>query len=90
MNQKQEPRRRQRRKKIPQFKLADTLPIVGEFRDCRQLTDDRWQGTDVDGTVINVRGGLIPPYLIVETGQMRPLPNEWGFSHLGIIRLIRA
>jgi len=90
MNQKQEPRRRQRRKKIPRFKLADTLPVVGEFKDCWQISDDHWQGIGVDGTVIDVKGGLMPPYLVVDTGQWRPLPNEWGFSHWGIIRLIAA
>jgi hypothetical protein len=86
----QEPRRRQRRKKTPRFKLADTLPVVGEFRDCRQLTDDHWRGTDVDGTIIDVQGGAMPPYVIIDTRQLRPLPNEGGFSHYGIIRVIRA
>jgi hypothetical protein len=89
-NQKRESRRRPRRETIPRFELADTLPVVGEFRDCRQLDDDRWQGIDVDGTIIDVKGGQMPPYLIIETGQWRPLPNEWGFSHWGIIRLVRA
>jgi hypothetical protein len=88
-NQKQS-RRRQQRERTPRFELADTLPVVGEFRDCRQLSDDCWQGIDVDDTIIDVRDGAMPPYLIVETGQWRPLPNEWGFSHFGIIRLIRA
>ena len=86
----QEPRRRQRRKKTPRFKLADTLPVVGEFRDCRQLSDDHWQGVDVDGTIIAVKGGRMPPYVIVDTRQWRPLSNEWGVSHYGIIRVIRA
>ena len=83
-------RRRQQRQKIPRFELVDTLPIVGEFKDCRQLSDDRWQGVDVDGTIIDVKGGAMPPYLVVDTGQWRPLPTEWGFTHYGIIRLIRA
>jgi hypothetical protein len=90
MNQKQEPRRRQRREKIPQFRLADALPVVGEFRDCRQLSDDHWQGVDVDGAVIDVQGGAMPPYVIVDTRQWRPLLSEWGFSHYGIIRVSRA
>jgi hypothetical protein len=90
LNQKRVSRRHRQPGKIPRFKLANTLPIVGEFKNCRQLTDDRWQGVDVDGTVIDVKGDLMPPYLIIETGQMRPLPNEGGFTHLGIIRLIRA
>jgi hypothetical protein len=90
MTSNQKPQRRQRRQKIPQFKMADTLPVVGEFKDCRQISDDHWQGINVDGTIIDVRGGLMPPYLIVATGQMRSLPNEWGFSHWGIIRLIKA
>jgi hypothetical protein len=88
MNQKQGPQRRQRRKKT-QFKL-DALPVVGEFRDCRQLSDDHWQGVDVDGTIIAVKGGRMPPYVIVDTRQWRPLSNEWGVSHYGIIRVIRA
>jgi hypothetical protein len=83
-------RRRQQREKISRFELADTLPIVGEFKDCRQLTADHWQGVDIDGTIIDVTGCVMPPYLIIDTGQWRPLPNEWGFMHYGIIRLTRA
>jgi hypothetical protein len=76
--------------KVPTFNIEDDLPLVGELKDCRQLSDDRWQGTDVDGVIVEVRGGAMPPYLVVDTGQMRPLPNEGGFTHLGIIRLTRA
>jgi len=90
MTSSQKRERRQRREKIPRFELADALRVVGEFKDCRQRDDNHWQGTDVDGSVITVRGGLMPPYLVVETGQGRPLPNDWGFSHWGIIRLIKA
>jgi hypothetical protein len=68
--------------------MTDTLPIVGEFKDRRQLSGDHWQGVDVDGTMIDVRGGLMPPYLIVETGQYRPFRNAWGWTTLGLIRLV--
>jgi hypothetical protein len=70
--------------------IGEELPIVAELKNCRQLADDHWQCFDVDGTIIDVRGGAMPRYLIVETGRMRPLPNEWGFTHYGIIRLTRV
>jgi hypothetical protein len=48
-NQKRESRLRQRESE--QWN-DDELPIVGELRECRQLSDDHWQGIDVDGTIL--------------------------------------
>jgi hypothetical protein len=45
--------------------VENELPIVGELKDCYQLSKDRWQGTDVDGAIIRVTGGRMPKYLIV-------------------------
>jgi len=43
----------------------DDWPVVGELKDCRQLSDDHWQGTHADGTIIDVHGGRMPERLIV-------------------------
>ena len=53
---------------------------VGELRDCRQLSEDHWQGIDVDGAILDVRGGLVPEHLLAVR----------GCTAVGLIRLIRA
>jgi hypothetical protein len=36
---------------------VEDLPFVSELKDCRQLSKDEWEGTDVaDGTVYRVKG----------------------------------
>jgi hypothetical protein len=81
-------KKRPLKKQLTSFE--DEYPIVGELRDCRQLSDDHWQGTDVDGTIIDVRGGPMPKYLVVPLRQRRPIRNGWGYSSIGMIRMTRA
>lgn len=73
-----------------QHRFENEWPIVGEFKDCRQLSDDHWQGIDVDGTIVDVRGGLMPKYLVIDTGQLRRTRIGWGYTSVGMIRLVRA
>jgi hypothetical protein len=55
------------------------------------VSDDHWQGTDVDGTLIDVKGGPLRRYLLCSTGgKLLPYRDAGGFTHVGIIRLIPA
>ncbi len=68
------------KKKKQQQSSWDELPVVGELKDCRQLSADHWQGTDVDGVIVDIYGGLIPNRLLALKGS----------TVVGLIRLTRA
>ncbi len=74
----------------PENWIENDLPVIGELKDCRQLNDDHWQGTDVDGTIIDVRGGRMPKYLVVRTRRFLSFRNGGGLADCGIIRLVPA
>jgi hypothetical protein len=65
-----------RKKPVKRWSLKDDLPVVGELKDCRQLSADHWQGVDADGTIIDVHGGPMPSGYIVQLeptiGIIRP------------------
>jgi len=65
--------------------FLDDLPIVGELKDCRQLSDDHWQGTDVDGTVLEVHGGRMPKSFIVDLWRQSFRKRSWGTARYGRI-----
>jgi hypothetical protein len=48
--------------------IGEELPIVAELKDCRQLSDDHWQGIDFDGTLVDVKGGRMPKRLLAFRG----------------------
>jgi hypothetical protein len=73
-------RRRQEKQRRHETWMENNLPFVGELRDCRQLTDDHWQGTDIDGVVLDIRGGRMPKYLLAPLGRHVPLRKEWGYT----------
>jgi hypothetical protein len=50
--------RRRQQQKHRQW-IESELLIVGELQNFRQFSDDHWQGTDVDGSIIDVKGGNI-------------------------------
>lgn len=84
-------RERQRQQREGEAWNQAHMPIVGELKNCCQLSDDCWQGIDAaDGSVVNVRGGLMPKYLLVELREYRPYRDAWGLSRLGIIRVLRS
>ena len=61
--------------------LGAKLPIVSTLKDCRQLSEDHWQGIDVDGAIVDVKGGPMPrSCLLVPRHPFEP----------GIIRVIHA
>jgi hypothetical protein len=63
--------------------LGAKLPIVSTLKDCRQLSEDHWQGIDTaNGATVDVRGGLIPE-------KLRLLAFVGG-QIVGFIRLIPA
>jgi hypothetical protein len=48
---------------------TDELPIVGEIKDCRQLSKNHWRGIDVaNGELIDVHGGAMPRRLLAVRG----------------------
>ena len=77
-----------KRRKAARWNPERELPILGELTDCRQISNDCWRGTDVDSTVLEVRGGAMPRYLIGDARRM--MPCRHGFTHYGIIRVIPA
>jgi hypothetical protein len=79
-----------RKKQEKPWKLEDDLPIVSELKDCRQLSDDHWQGVDVDGTILDVRGGRMPEYLIAQLWHLPFRKRSWGDASYGLIRVTRA
>jgi len=79
-----------RRKRDETWKIEDDLPIVSELKNCRQLSDDHWQGTDVDGSIIDVRGGCMPKYLLAELWRLPVRKRSWGKAHYGLIRVTSA
>jgi hypothetical protein len=63
--------------------LGAKLPIVSTIKDCRQISDDHWQGVDTaNGVTVDVRGGAIPE-------KLRLLAFVGG-QVVGFIRLIPA
>jgi hypothetical protein len=63
--------------------LGLKLPIVSTLEDCRQLSEDHWQGVDTaNGATVDVRVGLIPE-------KLRLLAFVGG-QLIGFIRLIPA
>jgi hypothetical protein len=80
------------------------LPIVFELKNCRQLSADHWRGTDVDGTIVDVkdgampvRGGVIqlknsgmPKSIVVATDQYRPTRDGGLLTKLALVRLTRS
>ena len=79
-----------RRAQEKRWKLEDDLPIVSELRDCRQISEDHWQGVDVDGSIVDVRGGPMPEYLVGQLWPLRERKRSWGNARYGLIRLVRA
>ena len=41
-----------KKRKATGWNAESELPILGELTDCRQISNDCWQGTDVDGTAL--------------------------------------
>jgi hypothetical protein len=68
----------------------DDLPIVGEWRDCLQLSETEWQGTDVaTGQTYRVSGGQMPDFLAVAVTPPVGLPRFNGMTTMGRVRLVR-
>jgi predicted GIY-YIG superfamily endonuclease len=42
----------------PAYEPEPNFPPTCELRECEQITSDIWQGIDVDGTTVHVRGKL--------------------------------
>jgi hypothetical protein len=83
-------KRRQRR--APKEDWIETdFPVVGVVKDCRQISKTHWEGIDVEGTVLRVRG-ILPAKkrLIVPLGRCVPLRTGWGYTDHGLVRLIPA
>jgi hypothetical protein len=39
--------------------LGTKLPVVSTIKDCRQLSEDHWQGIDIaNGTTVDLKGRL--------------------------------
>jgi hypothetical protein len=71
--------------------MGELCPVVGEVRDCRQITATHWEGIDVDGTVIRVCGTLPEKMrLVVPLKRFVRFRTEWGATAYGLIRLIPA
>jgi hypothetical protein len=67
-------------------------PVIGLLKDCHPSGDNAWQGTDVDGATVIVRGGKIPDcnYLVVQTGRLyQPKSGAWGSVAFGLVCLER-
>ena len=63
------------------WSLKDDLPVIGELKDCRQLSADHWQGIDANGVIIDVHGGPMPAEYIIRSEPM---------GIVGIVRLTHA
>lgn len=83
-------RERQRQQRESEAWNQAHMSIVGELKDCRQLSDDHWQGIDVDGVILDVKGGPMPKYLFAPLPGYVPYRDAWGWTCWGIIRLTRA
>jgi hypothetical protein len=60
---------------------VDDMPVVFVLKDCRQLSENNWQGPGPDGTIHDIKGGSIPERLrlfAIVGGQI-----------VGIVRLIQ-
>ena len=79
-----------RRKPEKSWRIEDDLPVVSELRDCQQISEDHWQGVDVDGVIVDVRGGPMPEYLVGQLWHLRERKRSWGNAMYGLIRLVRA
>jgi len=63
--------------------IATDLPVVGEIKDCRQISATRWEGIDAaNGVLLQVRG--------VMPEKLRLLAFHQGATLVGTIRLIPA
>jgi hypothetical protein len=71
--------------------VAADVPVVGEFKNCRQISKTHWEGIDVDGTLFRVRGKMPEKKrLVVSLGRLVPIRTGWGYVDFGLIRLTPA
>jgi hypothetical protein len=66
---------RRRKSKVEYFNVEDELPIVGTLADCHVVAENRWRGTDVDGSPIEINGVAMPKYLLVPLPRFRKGPG---------------
>jgi hypothetical protein len=71
--------------------VAADFPVVGELKDCRQISKTHWEGIDVDGVILHVRG-MMPAKtrLVIPLGRLVPIRTGWGYTDHGLVRLIPA
>jgi hypothetical protein len=73
---------KKRRPVEPDWIAAD-LPVVGEIKDCRQISKTHWEGIDAaNDALLRVRG--------VMPEKLRLLAFHQGVIPVGTIRLIPA
>jgi hypothetical protein len=78
--------KKQKQTLMPKKDWIETdLPVVGELRDCRQISETYWQGVYADGTVLQVRG-IMP----AKRRLLVPLRNDGGYPDYGLLRLVPA
>jgi hypothetical protein len=65
--------------------VEENLPVVGELKNCRQLSKGEWEGTDVDGTIYRVKGKM-PKHLIAPLRRLVSFRKSWGYTAAGLIR----
>lgn len=71
--------------------IAADLPVVGELRNCRQISETHWEGVDVDGAILRVQGVMpAKKRLLVSLRRLVPLRTVMGYTAHGLIRLILA
>jgi hypothetical protein len=83
---------KRKQKQAPKEDWVETdLPVVGVLKNCRQISETHWEGTDVDGAVLQVQG-IMPTKkrLIASLPRRVPIRNGWGHTGCGLIRLIPA
>jgi hypothetical protein len=72
-----------RRKQAKPDWIETDLPVVGEIRNCRQISEAHWEGVDAaNGALLQVRG--------VMPEKLRLLAFHQGATLVGTIRLIPA
>jgi hypothetical protein len=85
-------RKQRRRRQAPKEDwVAADFPVVGALRDCRQVSKTHWEGIDVDGVVLHVRG-VMPAKMrvLVALGRCVPIRTGMGYTDHGIVHLIPA
>jgi hypothetical protein len=84
-------KRKQRRPAPEEDWIAADLPVVGELKNCRQISKTHWEGVDVDGAILRVQG-IMPANkrLLVPLRRRVPLRTGGGYTAHGIVRLILA